>query len=391
MMRVNIYYGGRGLIEDPTIYVINKLTEVLKELRVEVTRYNLHEEKHSMSALTRTLKECDGVILAATVEWLGIGGLMQQFLDDCWLYADKEHLANVYMLPVVTSMTYGEKDAEYALIKAWDMLGGVSCRGISAYVENHVEFETNPDCGFLIEKEAESLYRAISQKRATFPCSSNAVKKNVLRKNTLELTPQESEQLSVYASNDSYVKKQKEDIEELAQLFKEMLGDTESKEENVENKVKTEEPKAEKRKVEIPKAVRAYEPVTTSNTVKELAEAAEKMVIPPADAGTGRLERDKFFAQFQDRFRRGTGITASFCILFTDDNKNLVIEVNGNELNCYHGTKQDADIIAKTTTAVINSMFAGEMSMQKAFMTGVLTAKGNFKTLRSFDTIFNFG
>ena len=151
MMRVNIYYGGRGLIEDPTIYVVNKITEVLKELRVEVTRYNLHEEKHSLSALTRTLKECDGVVLATTVEWLGIGGLMQQFLDDCWLYADKEHLASVYMLPVVTSMTYGEKDAEHTLIKAWDMLGGVSCRGISAYVENHVEFETNPDYSGRIE------------------------------------------------------------------------------------------------------------------------------------------------------------------------------------------------------------------------------------------------
>ena len=39
-MRVNIYYGGRGMVEDPTIYVINKITQVLQELRVEVKRYN---------------------------------------------------------------------------------------------------------------------------------------------------------------------------------------------------------------------------------------------------------------------------------------------------------------------------------------------------------------
>lgn len=391
MMRVNIYYGGRGLIEDPTIYVINKLTEVLKELRVEIKRYNLHEEKHSMSALTRTLKECEGVILATTVEWLGIGGLMQQFLDDCWLYADKDHLANVYMLPVVTSMTYGEKDAEYALIKAWDMLGGVSCRGISAYVENHVEFETNPDYGFLIEKEAESLYRSISQKRTTFPCSSNAVKKNVLRKNTLDLTPQESEQLSVYASNDSYVKKQKEDIEELAQLFKEMLGDTEGKAEKAEKSEKVEKAGNEE-KTETFKEIKmpAETKVSSEARAERIKPSAAQRIMPPADVNTDRLERDKFFAQFQDRFRRGTGITASFSILFTDDSKNLVIEVNGDEINCYHGTKADADVIAKTTTVVLDSMFAGEMSMQKAFMTGVLTAKGNFKTLRSFDAIFNF-
>ncbi len=346
MMKVNIYYGGRGLIEDPTIYVMNKLTEVLRELRVEVTRYNLYEEKHSMSALTRTLKECDGVILAATVEWLGIGGLMQQFLDDCWLYADKEHLSNVYMLPVVTSMSYGEKDAEYSLIKAWDMLGGVSCRGISAYVENHVEFETNPEYGFLIEKEAESLYRSISQKRTTFPCSSNAVKKNVLRKNTLDLTPQESEQLSVYASNDSYVKKQKEDIEELAQLFKEMLGDMEEKTEGQESL--------------------------------------------EADQTAGVIVRDKTLSQLQSRFQKGVGVTASFAITFTDGSKSLIVDVKEDQMSCYYGQKDDADVIAKTTMAVLESMLAGEMSMQKAFMTGILTAKGNFKTLRSFDTIFNF-
>ena len=41
-MNINIYYGGRGIIDDPTIYVINKMQEVLEELRVHVERYNLY-------------------------------------------------------------------------------------------------------------------------------------------------------------------------------------------------------------------------------------------------------------------------------------------------------------------------------------------------------------
>ncbi len=45
MTKVNIYYGGRGLIEDPTIYVMDKITEVLNELNVVVRRYNLYEDK----------------------------------------------------------------------------------------------------------------------------------------------------------------------------------------------------------------------------------------------------------------------------------------------------------------------------------------------------------
>lgn len=53
--------------------------------------------------------------------------------------------------------------------------------------------------------------------------SNQAVKQTILRTPQLELTPQESEQLSKYVSDDTYVKKQKEDIEELATMFKGML------------------------------------------------------------------------------------------------------------------------------------------------------------------------
>ena len=68
-MRVNIYYGGRGLIDDPTLYVLEKITKVLDELRVTVERYNLYEDKRAITVLPKTLKEADGVILAASLEW----------------------------------------------------------------------------------------------------------------------------------------------------------------------------------------------------------------------------------------------------------------------------------------------------------------------------------
>ena len=80
-MNINIYYGGRGIIDDPTIFVINKMQEILEELRVNVTRSYLYECKNTISMLPQTLKDADGVILASTVEWYGVGGYMQQFLD----------------------------------------------------------------------------------------------------------------------------------------------------------------------------------------------------------------------------------------------------------------------------------------------------------------------
>ena len=55
------------------------------------------------------------------------------------------------------------------------------------------------------------------------PTSNQAVTRSVLRTQQMELTPQETEQLSKYVADDTYVKKQKEDIEELASMFKDML------------------------------------------------------------------------------------------------------------------------------------------------------------------------
>lgn len=327
-MKVNIYYGGRGLIDDPTLYVLEKITKVLDELRVTVERYNLYEDKRAITVLPKTLKDADGIILAASVEWFGIGGFLQQFLDACWLYGDKDKIARTYMLPVVMATTYGEREAEYSLIRAWEMLGGVPGDGLCAYVNNYVEFETNAQFSLMIEKKAENFYRMISKKAVAFPNSSMEVKKTVLRSSNLSLTPQESEQLSEYVSNDNYVKKQKEDIEELASLFKGMLGEGD--------------------------------------------------------------EADDYITRLQEHFFPMDGLKAVFRLDLIDENSSLVIEINEDQLNCYRGTVEQADVTAKVKTSVFEEVLNGTKSFQSAFMSGDLSAQGNFKILRNFDTIFRF-
>ena len=42
-MVIHIYYGGRGVIDDPTRPVIERMQKVLEELRVKVVLYNLYE------------------------------------------------------------------------------------------------------------------------------------------------------------------------------------------------------------------------------------------------------------------------------------------------------------------------------------------------------------
>ena len=331
-MHINIYYGGRGLIEDSTLYVLQKITNVLEELRVNVKRYNLYECKNEITALANTIKEADGVILAASLEWYGIGGLLQQFLDSCWLYADKSRLSKIYMMPVVISSTYGEREAEQMLVKSWELLGGMPCRGIRAYVESQTEFETDTDYAKIIEKRTEDLYRTVSQKPKAFPSSNLVMKQTIIRKMPIELTPQESEQLSKYVSNDTYVKKQKEDIEELSQMFKDMMDKREGKENGQE-------------------------------FIKNLKEN----FVPPAE-----------------------DIKAVFEIRMTDTERTLIVEVRGTHVKCYYGECEHADVLATTTRSVINRLVNGRTTFQGAFMSGELSAKGDFKTLRMFDQLFQF-
>ena len=329
-MKINIYYGGRGVLDDPTLYILNKMEEVLKELRVTVERINIVEHKNEITTLPQTLKDADGIILGTTVEWLGIGGYMQQFLDACWLYADKEKIATTYMQPIVMSTTYGEREGELTLANAWEILGGLPCAGLSGYVEDLVNFEMNEEYNLIIEKKAENLYRTISQKLKSLPSSSQAVKQNVLRTTQMELTPQESEQLSKYISDDSYVKKQKEDIEELASMFKDMLGKKDSDSE------------------------------------------------------------DLYIDEFKSRFQPEMDFSARYLLMIDGMKKPLFIGIKKDTLDIRYAQEENVDVLVKLSANLLQNIISGQMTFQRAFMTGEMPAKGNFKILRMLDTLFAF-
>lgn len=332
-MKVNVYYGGRGLLEDPSLYVIERIIQVLEELRVDVTRYNIYEDKSGIATLPNTLKDCDGIILSSSVEWFGMGGYMQEFLDMCWLYGDKERISGMYMMPVVVATAYGEQDVEVSLRRAWDVLGGISLNGLATYVDSHEVLESNSAYLSLIEKKAEELYRSINQKTAKLPTSNTAVRDNLIKKRNINLTPQESEQLSKFVADDGYVRKQKEDIEELAAMFKHMLGDDESKDERV------------------------YE--------------------------------DDIIEGFSKNYHAEKDFSAKYVIIIPDLGKTLIVQA-GDGLECGYGEDQEGDVKLKAESALIRDIMQGKMTFQKGFMSGEITAKGNFKTLRMLDQIFRF-
>jgi len=328
-MKVNIYYGGRGLMDDPTLFVIDKMQEVLEELNVKVERFMLKELKNSITTLPQTLKDADGIILATTIEWYGIGGYMQEFLDACWLYGDKEKIAKIYMCPIVMSTTYGEREGKLDLARAWEILGGLPCSGICGYIADFSDLEMNEAYTNLIEKKAENVYRTIKQQVVSFPASNQAVRQKVLVSQNIDLTPQESEQLSQYAADDSYVQQQKEDIQELASMFRGMMSQ--------EN----------------------------ADTI------------------------DDYSNRFEKHFHPLPGFKASYKIAVEGTGKVIGLRVNGKELQ-YSDEMGRADVEAQITQEAMNEIMAGRMTFQRAFMGGDMKMKGDFKVLRTLDEIFIF-
>lgn len=331
-MKINIYYGGRGLIDDPTLYVINKIQMVLEELHVEVERFNLYELKNSITTLPQTLKSADGIVLATTVEWHGIGGYMTQFLDACWLYGDKEKISKIYMCPIVMSTTYGEREGKLDLSVAWEILGGLPCSGICGYIADTSIFERSENYNTIIEKKAENMYRTINQKLENLPASNQAVKKMVSINRSTDLTPQESEQLSLYASDDSYVMRQKEDLQELTSMFRDLMGQEEV-------------------------------------------------------AGS---QDDTYIKAFKSHFTPQPGIEATYKMNIEGSKKPLIIEISGLKNEYYYGTVESPDVEISISRETLDEIIYARMTFQRAFMGGDITSKGDFKLLRALDLLFTF-
>lgn len=329
-MKINIYYGGRGLLDDPTLYVMNKMQKVLEELNVTVEKFPLNELKNNITTLPQTLKEADGIILATTIEWYGIGGYLQQFLDACWLYGDKEVIGKIYMCPVVMSTTYGERESKMHLSVAWEILGGLPCSGICGYIADTLALEMSPEYNSLIEKKAENLYRSISQKFPSLPSSNQAVKQKVSMTKNIDLTPQETEQLSHYVSDDNYVQKQKEDIQELTSLFKDMLGNQE----------------------------------TDDNAM--------------------------FIKDFLSNFKPQPGFRANYKLVIPKKKSPLILQVNLGEIKCFYGNCDHPDVEMQVTEEIMQDIVFGRMTFQRAFMGGSIKMKGDFKILRTLDQLFQF-
>jgi len=330
-MVIHIYYGGRGVIDDPTRPVIERMQKVLEELRVNVVLYNLYEFKNTIPTLSQTVKDADGIVLASTVEWFGMGGYMLEFLDSVWQFGDKSRISEIYMMPIVIAKTYGERQVIADLSNAWETLGGKVLTGLSGYIDNPLDLEVNQDYIALIEAQAERLYRGVNQREKTFPSSKNALTERVGTPNPLHLSVPEAEQLSEYVSDENYVKTQKEDIQELAVHFKGML----------------------------------------------MSE----------DAGS----EEEYIGDIKRAFKPSADVSGVFVVDIAEKKNDLIIEISGAKLDVKYDKAPAADVKMTMKRDVMEDIVSGRMTFQRAFMSGAMGGmQGNFSLLGGLDKVLVF-
>ena len=180
------------------------------------------------------------------------------------------------------------------------------------------------------------MYRRISQKLASFPSSNQAVKQTVAINNGMNLTPQETEQLSRYAADETYVQKQKQDIKELAQLFGGKLGQQKS----------------------------AHR---TGNAYADYTSIFQKAFSPkPGGRGVFPLHVENGASPILQLHIEPSGLT-----LFTQE-----------------GGRTDVELYLDQK--VLDDIIEGRSSFQKAFMTGAIKMKGDFSVFRVLDEVLSF-
>ena len=144
------------------------------------------------------------------------------------------------------------------------------------------------------------------------------------------MTPQESEQLSKYVSDDKYVQTQKSDILELTSLYKEMMEE--------------------------------------SKTTPE-----------------------EFLEMFKKHFSPVAGERASYSIFVEGKPEAIYLSVNGPAITAVYEKNPEADVELRMSKDIFQDIIGGRISFQRAFMAGSVKVKGDFKLLRMMDQFFVFG
>lgn len=97
-----------------------------------------------------------------------------------------------------------------------------------------------------------------------------------------------------------------------------------------------------------------------------------------------------FLQEFKEHFYPQAGFRAVYKFTIPGTQLPLIVKVDHTEMECYYGDADNVDVEMRVSTDIMNEIVAGRMTFQKAFMSGDMKMKGDFKVLRTLDLLYVF-
>lgn len=349
--QITIVYGGEGFADDAVLVALQRIGKVLSELGIGIHRIDLYKQELEMEQVFECFQESIGIVLGINVEWFGIGYRLQQFLDQCFFEGEEQYFKNKSLFGVCFSRGAFEREAYNHVLHSWEILGGAEGESLLATIKTGAELETNFNWLRTIDKRTENFYRLINSQPGFLPRSSKLDKAYIelpvaetlaiegadQGAQSPELASGEKRKSSnqgIIKDYENFLEKQKDDIQEISSLFQKKLN-------------------KKKRLVEIP-------------------ELLNKAYDKTAFAKDGLLK---------ERIQ---------LVIEDDPEENTIVEIDGKGIRSFYGNVAEANVRIVGEREVFMSIFEGKLTMQRAFMTGKVKAKGDFTIIYKFEDYFDF-
>ena len=95
-------------------------------------------------------------------------------------------------------------------------------------------------------------------------------------------------------------------------------------------------------------------------------------------------------AAFRRCFKPQAGFHAEYSFALDEKKKKLILSVQGPKLECRYGIAEKPDVELQLSRQSMEEIINGRMTFQRAFMSGAMKTKGDFRILRTLDQLFLF-
>lgn len=373
-LKIVVIYGGikekREVQNNILSLLVKMVSDTLKELHIEVEEvlldhYNIEyyygKRNNNIKQITKKISEAEGVIFVSEVVLGAPTGIIKVFLEHLTHSAYKDILEGKYGFSICFTDTTGERESAEYILRAWEMLGGIEGGKVPFRMNSVNELETLREG---IEKRVEGFYKIFRQPGYKLPNSDNylvpmmdnnkisnwnipvvdKVSKEAIQKEPIEIKSDKFKHFS---------EEQEEDIKELTDYFKQQLSSNKNEKPINEYGIYTKPS---------PSVV-----VENKKTCKQMTKNLPHYFQP-------HLAVD-FSSNFQ------------FSITGKEQFNGYVV-VDKGECTYFDGENEHADIHMIMNDDIWVDILKGNISAQKAFMTGQLKVRGNFMLLNKLDQLF---